>query len=35
MKLIEKMKNYMWIIEKASGFLLIGVGVYILYKAVM
>jgi len=35
MKLIEKMKNYMWIIEKVSGFLLIGVGVYILYKAIM
>ena len=33
MKLIEKMKNYMGIIEKVSGFLLIGVGIYILYKA--
>lgn len=34
MKLIEKMKNYMGIIEKISGLLLIGVGIYILYKAV-
>ena len=33
MKLIDKMKNYMGIIEKVSGFLLIGVGIYILYKA--
>jgi cytochrome c-type biogenesis protein len=33
MKLIEKMKNYMGIIEKISGLLLIGVGMYILYKA--
>ncbi|ACM93070.1 C-type cytochrome biogenesis protein [Nautilia profundicola AmH] len=35
MKLIDKMKNYMGIIEKISGFLLISVGVYILYKAVI
>ncbi len=33
MKLIEKMKNYMGIIEKISGFLLIIVGIYILFKA--
>jgi len=35
MKLIDKMKNYMGIIEKVSGFLLIGVGIYILYKALL
>ena len=35
MKLIEKMKNYMGVIEKVSGVLLIGVGVFILYKAIM
>jgi cytochrome c-type biogenesis protein len=35
MKLIEKMKNYMGVIEKVSGILLIGVGIYILYKAIM
>ena len=35
MKLIEKMKNYMGVIEKISGFLLICVGIYILYKAIM
>jgi len=35
MKLIEKMKNYMGVIEKISGFLLIGVGIFILYKAVV
>ena len=35
MKLIEKMKNYMGVIEKISGFLLIGVGIFILYKTVM
>ena len=34
MKLIEKMKNYMGIIEKISGFLLIIVGIYILFKTV-
>jgi len=34
MKLIEKMKKYMNIIEKLSGLLLMAVGVYILYKAV-
>jgi cytochrome c-type biogenesis protein len=34
MKLIEKMKKYMGVIEKVSGLLLIGVGIYILYKAV-
>ncbi|GAB6073925.1 cytochrome c biogenesis CcdA family protein [Nautilia lithotrophica] len=35
MKLIDKMKSYMGIIEKISGFLLIGVGIYILYKTIM
>ena len=35
MKLIDKMKNYMGIIEKVSGFLLIGVGIYILYKTII
>ena len=35
MKLIEKMKHYMGVIEKISGFLLIGVGIFILYKTVM
>jgi len=35
MKLIDKMKNYMGIIEKISGFLLIGVGVFILYKSLV
>jgi len=35
MKLIEKMKNYMGIIEKISGFLLISVGLYILYKTLI
>jgi len=34
-KLIEKMKNYMGIIEKISGLLLIGVGLYILYKSLI
>ncbi|AZV46978.1 cytochrome C biogenesis protein [Nautilia sp. PV-1] len=34
MKLIEKMKNYMGIIEKISGLLLMGVGIYILFKAI-
>jgi len=34
MKLIDKMKNYMGIIEKISGFLLIIVGIYILFKTV-
>ncbi len=33
MKLIEKMKNYMGVIEKVSGVLLIGVGMFILYRA--
>jgi len=34
MKLIEKMKKYMGIIEKISGLLLIGVGIYILIKSI-
>jgi cytochrome c-type biogenesis protein len=34
MKLIEKMKKHMGVIEKVSGALLIGVGIYILYKAI-
>jgi cytochrome c-type biogenesis protein len=34
MKLIEKMKKYMGVIEKISGFLLIAVGIYILYKSI-
>jgi len=32
MKLIEKAKKYMGIIEKVSGILLILVGIYILVK---
>jgi len=35
MKLIEKMKKYMGVIEKISGFLLIMVGLYILYKSLI
>jgi len=35
MKLIEKMKKYMGIIEKVSGLLLISVGLYILYKTLI
>jgi len=34
MKLIEKLKKYMGVIEKISGFLLIAIGVYILFKAI-
>jgi cytochrome c-type biogenesis protein len=33
MKLIERMKTYLGIIEKISGILLILVGIYMLYKA--
>jgi len=35
MKLIDRMKKYMGIIEKVSGFLLICVGLYILYKSLI
>jgi len=35
LKIIEKMKKYMGIIEKLSGILLMLVGVYMLYKAVV
>ncbi|WP_457564408.1 cytochrome c biogenesis CcdA family protein [Caminibacter sp.] len=32
MKLIQKAKKYMGIIEKVSGFILIAVGIYVIYK---
>jgi len=35
LKIIEKMKKYMGVIEKTSGILLILVGIYMLYKAVV
>ena len=35
LKIIEKMKKYMGIIEKISGILLIVVGIYMLYKGIV
>jgi cytochrome c-type biogenesis protein len=34
LKLINKAKNYMGIIEKVSGFILIAVGIYVIYKGI-